>query len=561
LTDNRPSNYRGGGDEKYSTDRCRQDHSSLRDRFEESNIKDRDRYSHEDFDDEGVRRKSYSRNRYDDMNFCDGNGNDRHRSYHNRSERYYSEDETYVSTERDDFHRSRSRSISRHSDNSRRRDDCHTKDERKRSPSPQNHHSRHYRHRRRNCDDNDDDYNYKERVDEENNSRRQRKTEEFEWPPSFEKDGSAFVFDSRSAMFYEPLSDFFYCPKSKLYYGNKKKTYFRYEKTKKPPFVQVQKITTKELEQHGENGGVSQEIIINRKKDDVANDKNQASIVSKPKIAIKLKTKKVKSSSTVTATTTESTATTISRVKKEQIANIEKWTEKQVELKQSDDFSKTETTKVRTTAKGEPICFVCRRKFPSTDKLRLHEKSSELHKKNLLKLQEKEQRKDSCTKRQIKGKSNNTANPDEAIVIANGNGNTNTPFVEYTDRAEKRRRLHGLDSRALANGIPSLRRRPDGNTELSFVEPQRQDPITTTTAPGSDFFNETNVGHQMLQRMGRKGSSTSLSDQQQQQQNHYYGSDSSRRTNTSSNPHLRKEWDRIEAMAANNSIPRNRSKF
>lgn len=549
MTDNRSSNYREREDKKYSSDRCRRDHSSLRDRFEESNTKDSDRYSHDDFDDEDVRGRNYSRNRYDDeMNGCDGN--DHHRSYCNRSERYYSEDENYhVSTERDDFHRSRSRSISRHSDNPRRRDD-----ERKRSSSPQTH-SRYYRHRRRNCDD--DVYNYKERTDEENNSRRQRKTEE--WPPSFEKDGSAFVFDSRSAMFYEPLSNFFYCPKSKLYYGNKKKTYFRYEKTKEPPFVQVQKITTEELEQHGDNGGVSQEIIIDRKKDDLANNSNQASILSKPKIAIKLKTKKVKSSSTVTAITTESTATTLSRVKKEQIANIKKWTGKQVELKHNDDFSKTETTKVGTTAKGEPICFVCRRKFPSKDKLRLHEKASELHKKNLLKLQEKEKRKDNGTKRQIKEDSNNTANPDEAVAIANGK--TNTPSVEYTDRAEKRRRFHGLDMNALANGIPSFRRLSDGNPDLSFVEPQRQDPITTTTVPGSDLLNETNVGHQMFQRMGWKGSSTSSSDQQQQQQNHCDGSDSSRRTNTSSNPHLRKEWDRIEAMAANNSVPRNRSKF
>lgn len=39
------------------------------------------------------------------------------------------------------------------------------------------------------------------------------------WPPSFETDGGAYVFQAQSGSFLEPKSQFFYCPKSKLYYS------------------------------------------------------------------------------------------------------------------------------------------------------------------------------------------------------------------------------------------------------------------------------------------------------------------------------------------------------
>ncbi|OEU22179.1 hypothetical protein FRACYDRAFT_258954 [Fragilariopsis cylindrus CCMP1102] len=417
-----------------------------------------------------------------------------------------------------------------------------------------------------------DDYDVRgrRRITEKDN-KQQRKPNE--WPPSFENDGSAFVFDSRSAMFYESISDFFYDPKSKLYYGNKESSYFRYDETKEPPFVQVQKMTTEQLEQHEDNGGA---VVV---KNDGNNNSNQKT--SKPKIAIKLKTiklktKKVKSSSlTAVVTASSSTCstaeatTTISKVKKEQIANIEKWIKKGVESKQNNNNVTTTSsnsiekatnkavetisaTKVRTTAKGKPICILCKRKFPNLDKLRLHEKSSDLHKQNVLKLQEKQQLQQQ--QQQKKEEGDDTKRKTDNKVVANTN--TSTTSVGYTDRAEKRRRLHGSDLSAPANGIPSFRRRlPNEKSVLQFVESsQRQESIsTTTTAPGSDPLNETNVGHQMLQRMGwkEKSSSTTASSssdqiQQQQEQNR----------NTSDNDNLRKEWDRIEAMAANNNNSR-----
>ena len=39
------------------------------------------------------------------------------------------------------------------------------------------------------------------------------------WPPSFETDGGAYIFQAQSGSFLEPKSQFFYCPKSRLYYS------------------------------------------------------------------------------------------------------------------------------------------------------------------------------------------------------------------------------------------------------------------------------------------------------------------------------------------------------
>ncbi|VEU41369.1 unnamed protein product [Pseudo-nitzschia multistriata] len=413
----------------------------------------------------------------------------------------------------------------------------------------------------------DGDYDYDRDRDssdndncEETSKKREPKEKEREWPPSFQKDGSAFTFDTRSAMFYEPLSDFFYDPKSKLYYGNKKSAYFRYDVAEDPPFVQVKKMTAEEVEeQHrGDGGGFSQEKLA-------VSDRASA-VVSKPKIAIKLKTKKVKSSK-ATANTEGSNhqpgAGTVSRAKQEQIANIGKWTEKQAELKQTEPGADTSRTappaprqgegtdtaspKVRTTAKGEPICLLCKRKFPDLAKLRLHERASELHKKNLQKFREKKKRQqnDASAKRKPEGSEASAAGTN-AAPVANE--------TVYTDRAKKRRQLHGVELCASANGLPSLGR----TGERKEPPPDLPSPAQ---APGSDLFQESNVGKQMLQKLGYKFDSVppGSNPPQQEQEQQTMVSDASTKPRTT-NEHLRKEWDRIEALAAAKSKSRYPSK-
>jgi len=342
-----------------------------------------------------------------------------------------------------------------------------------------------------------------------------------EWPPCFENEGSAFLFDVRSSMFYEALSDFFYDPKSKLYYGNKKGAYFRYDETTDPPFVEVQKVA-----KPTDQAGVSQEGSTGN---DVMEQVALASLSgkepsngTKPKIAIKLKTKKIKSAPAKPVSNGGQIA--IPKVQKEQIANIEKWTEKQAELKHSGNpdlpppstnkgdtkasplaSAVGQTTKVRMTAKGEPICLVCKRKFPNLEKLRLHEKASELHQQNLRKLQE-----------EGSSRNNKRKLPEPTAATRSAE----VPVMEYQDRAEKRRQLNGHHESTMLNGGLGLSLQP----------------FTPRAAPVA--LDESNIGHQMLKKFGWKG-------------------DNSKSSTNGHGHQLRKEWDRIEALAGNPSRPSN----
>lgn len=388
-----------------------------------------------------------------------------------------------------------------------------------------------------------------------------------EWPPSFDTDGSSYVFDVRSAMFYEALSDFFYDPKSKLYYGNRTGTYFRYDETHDPPFVKVEAGTETSttsnpamLEGCTNEGGLDQVIMMpsTSKKVDML-----------PKIAIKLKTKKIKSKSTNLESTSEGgnaatlpvTASTsvVSKAQKEQIANIEKWTGKQAELNEGTTASATsaapagtvegdsattmgrlqpqqqqqQLNKVRTTAKGEPMCVICKRKFPTIEKLRLHEKASDLHKKNLLILQQQQQQR--AAKRKVDELDPNDESGSSTAAVGTVSGESsrnNTTTVtaasttQYQDRAEKRRQLHGPDSSIAIAGArifgglpPSIAGHGSGGSGGIEEETASLDPL-----------DQTNIGHKMMQKMGYSNIKDSEKDDV--------------------NDPLRREWDRIEALAS-----------
>ncbi|CAJ1925980.1 unnamed protein product [Cylindrotheca closterium] len=293
-----------------------------------------------------------------------------------------------------------------------------------------------------------------------------------EWPPSFDKDGSAFVFDNRSAMFYEALSDFFYDPKSKLYYSNKKESYFRFDEKEDPPFVKVEKSGGGPLEA----SEVTVEPIV--------------SAIAKPKpmIAINLKTiKKIKGSKSSIARYKHQ-APLVSKEEQQRIANIEKWREKQVEIKAEAQLEEGDESrqKIRWTKKGQPICMLCKRKFQSVEKLRSHERDSEMHKQNVVKLEEARQ-----------------------AVLKRKESQAGT----YTDRAQRRRDLHGIEGGLNA---PSASRIGD---PTEAMEP--------ATVP-NDTLGSDNIGNQLLRKMGWQEGDKSESDPQD---------------------NLRKDWDRIETMA------------
>jgi hypothetical protein len=205
-----------------------------------------------------------------------------------------------------------------------------------------------------------------------------------EWPPCFDNEGSAFIFHPASGMFYEEHSDFFYDPKAKVYYGVKKAAYFRYDNTMNPPFVQTQRADP------------SQGTPIAPAEPPVTlpsvNAPQNPNV--RPIIAIKLKTKKMKKAKVIINTEASDNfqiPAVPSKSHQEQIANIEKWKGKQAELKavllpvSSGVSAAVAAEEIKKTANGEPICVICKRKFPTIEKLRLHESKSELHKSNLAK--------------------------------------------------------------------------------------------------------------------------------------------------------------------------------
>jgi len=321
--------------------------------------------------------------------------------------------------------------------------------------------------------------------------------ETIEWPPSFDSDGTAFVFHPASGMFYEENSEFFYDPRTKLYYGAKKGAYFRYDDSRDPPFVEAQRV---DPTQGTPTEPLEPPVIL-----PPINGSPQ-SAGDKPKIAIKLKTKKIKKPK-VAINTEAPKATPIpaSRVQKEQVANIEKWTEKQAELKSFSALpmpvsAAAAIEEIKRTVKGEPICVLCKRKFLTIEKLRLHENMSELHKSNLAKraLLGREKR-----------KVEDTASAEKQ---------------QYNDRAEKRRHLHG----------------PDGPTSsVASFAPSG----VVSRPPAPEVLDENNVGNKLLQKMGwQAGANLGKKGADD-------GSDKSSRE-------IRKDWDRIEAMASNGSSAR-----
>eukprot|EP00934_Nitzschia_sp_Nitz4_P007548 Nitzschia sp. Nitz4//scaffold203_size38902//27012//28606//NITZ4_007664-RA/size38902-augustus-gene-0.49-mRNA-1//-1//CDS//3329541436//7538//frame0 len=298
-----------------------------------------------------------------------------------------------------------------------------------------------------------------------------------EWPPCFEKDGSAFVFHPASGTFYEEQSDFYYDPKTKLYYGVQKQAYYRYEENDKgePPFVETQKAQASEG-----TPALPVELAVTQP----SGISGTSMDTQKPMIAINLKTKKMKKPKH-TSGTPSATPPPPTKAQKEQAANIDKWNEKQAELK-NDSIDATAPSVVRRTVKGDPVCLVCRRKFASVEKLRLHEEKSELHRSNLAKQQQE----------------------------TNDKKRAEPP--EYHDRAEKRRQLHA----------PSTIRVPTEEEPVS-VEPERE------------ALDESHIGNRMLQKMGWKQGANLGSK----------GDDATNTTGTAVD-HLRKDWDRIEAMAS-----------
>jgi len=220
-----------------------------------------------------------------------------------------------------------------------------------------------------------------------------------EWPPCFDGNGALYIFDGVSSMFYEPRSNFFYDPKTSLYYGNEKKAYYRYNSMKSPPFEEV--LSSNDVKCFDSSvvaSSVVQGMQANAAEYNLGSEEKSKN-AEKASIVINLKSK-----SKPTKSSLSGSAMCVNDTRKAQIANIEKWSKlseaariEQAKLEARREAKKADlvvkqlqqqtavSETMKRTTRGEPICVICMRKFPTTEKLRLHEAASQLHKDNMKK--------------------------------------------------------------------------------------------------------------------------------------------------------------------------------
>lgn len=318
-----------------------------------------------------------------------------------------------------------------------------------------------------------------------------------EWPPRFETHGSTYVFDTRCAMFYQSDSGFFYDPKTKLYYGNKQGAYFRYDESKKPPFEKVQNAVPGTETEKALNP--LDPILLSKSASRSGKDsgKKMISIKIKSKNLVSTKPKKETPATDIKQAAVSPAAGAPSRVQKQYGAAMNKWserqTEKKVEVKQQ---HQSEKVKVAKTIKGEPICLLCKRKFPTMEKLQYHEKASALHQENLAK---------------------------QALLKT---ASFDPSAADYVDRAQQRRDMHGMESST--NVLPLT-----APAALLHASPAGPPPAIHP----SENLGQTNIGNQMLQKLGWK--SGDLLGRQ--------GGDANQ--NVIQNAII-KDWEKIEAIAS-----------
>lgn len=432
----------------------------------------------------------------------------------------------------------------------------------------------------------------------ENKSKRRKKT----WPPHFPDDANSYVFDARSGFFYDAMSDFFYDPKTKLYYGNEKKTYYEYcnEEDVSPRFREVDQQKKESLlntaagmmDVAGQTGGgmggsklesSGQDLVVQALQGGTSNRKK---IDFKNKIAICLKKKpsggksglSSSMSSKPTVASVDDSSNTMaslpsSHLQKKHKADMEKWSQRGKQTREPSDnagkdisvtgnpsdenesvrcvtaIGNVENTsegknskpkiKVKTTVCGKPICVLCKRKFSDIDKLRQHEKLSSLHKKNLAK--KKLQRKNI-------EENNTTATP---IEINNS--------AEYRDRAKERRRMLNQTSSSTVPNLLSVA----AITEGPSLTKARVVTTTETVTPGK-ILGESNIGNQLLQKLGwKKGSSLGRTGAMDNNPDNIITTDgvtvmgdSSAVTNK-----LKEDWERIESLAGGGSSRSRSRKF
>ena len=368
-------------------------------------------------------------------------------------------------------------------------------------------------------------------------NKRSRKSEKDRWPPPFDASDSCYIFDSRSGFFYESETNFFYDPKTKLYYGNKQKKYFQYVPDGKPPYREVS-----QEQRQVALGGDDEKSNKDTKDENNPSGENDDSVMDiakntdKKKIAICLKTKPGTFSSEIHTPPLDPHPVLQKKGLEEKVnpkkstqikkhkADIEKWSLRVKEI--NEDSAEQErivintntnsptkhdakNSKVVLTAKGKPVCMLCRRKFATVEKLKQHEELSDLHKENLEKKRTGEPRKVGC------------------------NGLQN---AAYRDRAKERRSLYGSDK-------PVVSVNQENNIVVGPSLTKARTVSTTEVVNPDEILGDKNIGNKLLQKLGWKQGLLGRDPN---------GKNDSANSQSSVSVKLKQDWERIESIAGSN---------
>lgn len=360
-----------------------------------------------------------------------------------------------------------------------------------------------------------------------------------EWPPAFESDGAAYIFDARSGFFYEGASDFFFDPKNKLYYGNKQKTYYQYVPGETPPFRPIsQKVGTegqrdssnqntstdsmeKKTSEDNKNGTEDKPLPKNSKRKEVdKGDKNMIAITIKKKKVTSVESVPIISAElikTMNGGSMEPASNQPSQIQKKHAADIDKWAERGREIRsvsESPDslalhadpqkwlVASMTCVMIAKTKSGQWACLLCKRKFANKDKLKQHFELSALHKLNMGKREEVKKAADISSSK------------------------------EYRDRAKERRYMHGpevsvsdkVQDNVLTTG-PSLT--------------QAREVVETDVVNPDENLGVSNIGNKMLQKLGWEGGVLGRKDNEG--------------NNSEIKNKLKEDWSKIEFLARNDN--------
>lgn len=339
-------------------------------------------------------------------------------------------------------------------------------------------------------------------------SRSRRESRKPLYPPPFQDSEADYIFHPSSGYFFEEISGYYYDPKSKIYYSTDQKKYYTYTQDRQrfqemddADGMKQMPMTVNSVPQTDAGlDVVAQALKADRKPLPTGTQKISICIKQQPTKG----SKKMKRNDVPTTHQTHVVDTKQSKSVKERESDMEKWAQRVKEQQEPssenlmDAQKRKETihhlleqnTIIRTKS-GKAVCLICRRKFLTDEDLQKHQELSKLHMFHVSKL-----------------KSGTTA---------------------YVDRAHQRRSMYKSDEEVLPIVDSTF------DIEAPSLEHARKVDVTESVVNPETILDSSNIGNQMLQKLGWKGGAL--------------GRSGNRGDEEKNEPSIMHEWNRIEKLA------------